>query len=164
MTILTPSELTLTTTRMSLWEALDVWPETADVFATQYRWNEEVSQIGDDLTSISDFPGINIETKSIQPQWWTHRMMQFHCTYTVQIMTQDWSLPEAEKLIERVWNAFYRATRPNETVTIVKAASGYYPSRLGPLAWTFPTNKDGTKFVLTEMTIELTRQKDPFGP
>lgn len=160
---MTTLELNLTDDRRSLWEALDLWYETTDVFVTKFKWEEDVDQIDDDGPSLSDLPAISIEPLSTQPEWWTHEMMEFPVAYSVKIWTQDWAFPEPEDLVERVQNAFYRACLIGSSMSVIKKATGMYP-KVGPITFKFSDPSQSPKTVLTEMFVTLDLRKDPFAP
>lgn len=160
------TELNLTAARNSLWDAIDNYPGTSGAFAQTIRFNKEESLVQEmgKPPSISDFPAIMIKPASCSPEWWTHEMANWPVVYDVHIWTQDWALPEGETLIEKVLEAFWRATPPDSTVTYVKQATGYYPYKLAPFRWAMVG--DGSQYQprATEITatVALRLQKDPF--
>ncbi len=177
----------LTVARKALWNCIDNWSELkkspgdagSTIFNQTYRFDSEMPLLEEIAPSISDLPALAIMPSSVVPVWWTNEMQQWPATYDIVLWTQDWSLPEAEDLIEKVINAIYRSVHPQSGSTpfsFIKAPStatppgtGYYPQRLGPI--TFARTKiqvagddDPIRVMQTTVQMTIRNQKDPFSP
>lgn len=165
----------LTVARESLWDAIDNWPELkrqpddvgASIFNQLYRFDDEMPLLDEIAPSLAELPALAIMPTSVTPAWYTNEMQTWPVLFDVVLWTQDWSLPEPEDLMEKVINAIYRATAsspPGNTVPYVKAATGYYPQRLGPIS--FARSRVGEeqtlKVIVTTAVVTLRTQKDPF--
>lgn len=162
----------LTDARLSLWTAIDEWPDLADestetgrVFNATYRFDDEMALLSEIVPSISDLPALVILPVSITPAWYTNEMQVWPLLLDVTLFTQDWNLGQAEDLIERVCDAIYQAHPEESSVPYVKTATGYYPQRLGPITFT-PTSVGSVspiKVIQTKLTLALRLQKDVFA-
>lgn len=162
----------LTDARQSVWTAIDNWPPLADaststgrVFNATYRFDDEMALLSEIAPSLSDLPALVILPLSAVPAWYTNEMQVWPLLLEITLFTQDWNLGQAEDLIERVCDAIYQSHPAESSVPYVKSATGYYPQRLGPIAF-HPTRvgKDQKlKVIQTKLTIALRLQKDPFG-
>lgn len=160
----------LTTARRSLWTAIDNYAPLRQVGVPRlqqtYRFDDQMPLQKTIQPSISRLPALAIFPQSVAPFWWTNEMQQWPVLYQFLLWTPHWSLPPAEELIELVIDAIYRATPADSTVPYVKAATGYYPLRVGPITFAKDEAGDGqakVKAIRTEAAITLRTTKDPFA-
>lgn len=170
----------LTNARRSLWIAVDNSSELVDAtsstgrsFNSTYRFDGSYAadvadtMIGSVLESLGagDLPALQIQPVSVTPVWYTNEMQVWPFMLNVILFTQDWGLEQPEDLVEKLCNAIYRYCRPADgTVPVVKAVTGYYPHRLGPIMFQqqLAGQQRDLKVLQTTLTIALRLQKDPF--
>lgn len=171
----------LNVARTALWNSIDNWSELrrhpddtqATVFNQVYRFDAEPPLLDEVAPCLSDLPALAIMPAQVVPAWWTNEMQHWPVLYELTLWTQDWQLPEAEDLIEKVINAIYRCRHPDGNYSYVKAppsamppGTGYFPQRIGPI--TFRRAQVGVpgdarlKVIVTTAAIALRTQKDPF--
>lgn len=160
----------LTDARNALWDAIDNWPglesestTTGRAFQQTFRFNDD-SDLGSAIQpALGDLPAVAILPVSSAPEWFTHELQQWPLLFEFRLWTADWSLPEAEALLEATIRAIYQAGEiPG--VSYVKATTGYHPRQLGPLTFEFARAGDrGPKVTLARFTLGLRVMMDPFA-
>lgn len=159
----------LTTARISLWTAIDNYgplrPAGVHRIRQTYRFDKRMpSTIQEIQPSISRLPALAIFPESVAPFWWTHEMQQWPVLYTLVLWTEHFDLEPAEELIELLIEAPHRACPADSTVPYVKAATGYYPLRVGPILFSRDTATDKqVKAIRTQASLTLRTTKDPFA-
>lgn len=161
----------LTDARLSVWTAIDNHDELIDLnsstgraFNATYRFDDEMALLAEIRPALGDLPALAIFPASIRPVWWTNTQQHWPYFLDVTLWTQDWNLPQAESLIEKVCNAIFRAHPEGSSVSYVKDACGYDP-RLGDFAFVAArVGKDSKlKVIETRLSIALLLNKDPFA-
>lgn len=127
----------LTTAREALWSAIDNWPDLLPggrpAFKRTIRHGDDEGLLmsAQDV-GIGDLPAIEIAPARLEPRWYLQRNMEFPLVLDVKLI--GLRLSELEDLVEKVWKAFYQAApAEHPTVCYLRAATGYYPTRLGPI-------------------------------
>ena len=127
----------ITNARNALWDAIDHWPDLRQdgrsVFKRMIRHDDDEGLLmSAQDAALGDLPAIEIAPARLEPDWYLNRCMEFPFILDVKLLGLRLSV--LEDLVEKVWQACYQAA-PSEspTVSYVRAATGYYPSRLGPI-------------------------------
>ena len=164
----------LTTARNSLWDAIDHWPElqralpdeTRSIFEKTYRFDDEMPLLQELSPSLSRLPALAIFPATVTPAWYTHEMQHWPVLYDIVMWTPRWNVATAEDLVEKVLNALFRSSPEESSVSYVKAATGFYPLRVGPIAFSRVTGgspDQPVKLIETRANVTLRTNKDPFA-
>lgn len=157
----------LTAARLSLWAAIDNWPDLANpAFRSKWKFETDIGQYWEriDKAGIADLPAIGIQPLAVQPQWVLNEMMEFTDAYTIDIRATK--LSTCEDLVQKVWQAIYRsAAVATPTVSYVKAATGYHPKVMGPIQRAAIGMGEGGKLRVWQfqLTVALRLRQDPFA-
>lgn len=116
----------LTTARNALWDSITNWHETASAFRRQYRFDSPNDFQPVINPSMSDLPAVAILLTALTPQWRNTDYQLWHLRYRVQMWTYGWSLTEPEALLEKLFNAFHRATPVGSSASYIKTATGHH--------------------------------------
>ncbi len=152
-----------TLARRSLWDALEHWPDTEDVFQQKYKWEDSLIAMNADADpdppacpAISILPAVEVY------EWKLNRSQENLISYNVILWTTTHDVTDAEDLFAKVRDAIW-ACEHHPGVTWVKKATGEHPVRLTNITMK-PVFLGQTKNIpafKTTFTIQLRRLNDP---
>lgn len=149
----------LTDARLSVWQALDNYDDTKNLFKTTFRFGGESTLVTETAPSFSDLDSLWIMPMRAIPKWYVTTKQTFALGLAVVMYTKDWKLSTAERNVFKIARAIHRA-KPEGGVPY----TANYAPQVGPSA-TFQNIKiDDTnpiRAIKTTMEVVLRVQFQP---
>lgn len=102
----------LTDARLSVWQAIDNYEDTKNLFRTKFRFGGESSLVTETAPSFSDLDSLWIMPLRAFPKWYVTTKQTFSLGLAVVMYTKDWRLDTAERNVLKIARAIHRAAPP----------------------------------------------------
>ena len=169
-----------TVARRSLWDAIDNWPALAGVFKQKFKLEDDnriaaagagaAASVGGFEPKLADLPAILIFPSRVDPAWYTNQQMNWPVAYVVTFWTKNWDLRLPEQLIDAVAEAFHKSTASGtptrDTVSYVKAATGFHPQMVGQISFNagvIGPKDNEIRVIRTQLQFVLRNNRVPFA-
>jgi hypothetical protein len=127
----------LTEARQAVWECIDKYEKTKDLYATKFKLEDDGSGRPPRAEpSPSDLNSIRIELDAVNPEWWLNQQMKVPFSLGVTIWTEHWDVCKAERYFELTNEAIWQYIRPGDgTVPRIARVTGYHPMGVTSVQW-----------------------------
>lgn len=143
----------LTDARLAVWQAIDEYPDTQELFKTKFRFGSESTLVTETSPSFSDLDSLWIMPMRAMPKWYVTTKQTFALGLAVVMYTKDWNLRVPEQNLLKIARAIHRAKPENGVIYTAP-----YAPQVGPNA-TFQNIKIGdqnpVRAIKTTMEVVL---------